>query len=473
MQDDISGVRLSGRPYAGDGPRYEVVEPATGRPIRHVAAGTGRDATRAVDLAAAALEEWRTTPAPQRGTALRAIAGRLRASHDLAETIARETGKCLREATAELALAADYFDWYADLTHTLTDQVLSVRPGLRHLVRTGPVGVAAVLTPWNFPASIPARKIAPALAAGCAVVFKPSELSLLSSLAVAETCEPMLPEGLLNTVAGDGPEIVGAWLDDHRVRLLHFTGSTTVGRTVAQAAGAALKPVVMELGGRAPFVVLADANLDEAVDTLMVAKFRNNGASCIAANNVWVHEDVRADFVSRLTEQVSTLVPGDPLDEHTTLGPVRTREIAERLDDLTAALASAGASVHRGPRPESGGWHVAPTLVVDPPTDRPEWREEVFGPVALVRSFTDLKEPITDAAATGHGLAGYVCTGDATAGAELLARFDVGIAGVNVATPATPEIPFGGRGDSGIGYEGGLPGLLPFLAHQSVAAPRP
>ncbi|WP_165977342.1 aldehyde dehydrogenase family protein [Nonomuraea diastatica] len=473
MHQDIPGVRLSGRPRAGDGPRFEVLEPATGRRIRHVAAGTGRDAGHAVDLAAAALEGWRATPAPQRGAALRAIAGRLRTAHDLAETVTRETGKCLREARAELALAADYFDWYADLTHTLTDQVLSVRLGMRHLVRSGPVGVAAVLTPWNFPVSIPARKIAPALAAGCAVVFKPSELSLLSSLAFTETCEAELPDGLLNTVAGDGAEITGAWLDDRRVRLLHFTGSTTVGRTIAQAAGAALTPVVMELGGRAPFIVLPDADLDEAADTLMVAKFRNNGASCIAANNVWVHEDVRADFLDRLAQRISTLVPGDPLDERTTLGPVRTREMAARLENLIAAPASAGARVHRGPRPEAGGWHVAPTVVVDPPTDTPEWREEVFGPVALVRSFTDLKEPIADASSTGHGLAGYVCTRDAAVGTELLARLDVGIAGVNVATPATPEIPFGGRGDSGIGYEGGLPGLLPFLAHQSIAVPRP
>ncbi|WP_327590694.1 aldehyde dehydrogenase family protein [Nonomuraea sp. NBC_00507] len=473
MQDDISGVRLSGRHHAGGGPRYEVVEPATGRTIGHVAAGTGRDAARAVDVAAAALEGWRSTPAPRRGAVLRAIAGRLRTADGLAETVARETGKCLREASAELALAADYFDWYAGLAHTLTDQVLSVRPGLRHLVRTGPVGVAAVLTPWNFPVSIPARKIAPALAAGCAVVFKPSELSLLSSLAFAEICEAELPDGLVNTVAGDGPEITGVWLDDRRVRLLHFTGSTAVGRSIAKAAGPALTPVVMELGGRAPFIVLPDADLDDAADTLMVAKFRNNGASCIAANNVWVHEDVREEFLTRLAERVSRLVPGDPLDERTTLGPVRTREMADRLEGAVAALAAAGASVHQGDGPRRDGWYVAPTLVVDPAQDRPEWREEVFGPIALVRSFTDLKEPIADASATAHGLAGYVCTGDAAAGADLLARLDVGIAGVNVATPATPEIPFGGRGDSGIGYEGGLPGLLPFLAHQSIAAPRP
>ncbi|RVX41948.1 succinate-semialdehyde dehydrogenase/glutarate-semialdehyde dehydrogenase [Nonomuraea polychroma] len=473
MQDDISGVRLSGRQHAGDGTRYEVVEPATGRTIGHVTAGTGRDAARAVDVAAASLEGWRATPAPQRGAVLRAITRRLRTADDLAETVARETGKCLREASAELALAADYFDWYADLAHTLTDQAHSVRPGLRHLVRTGPVGVAAVLTPWNFPVSIPARKIAPALATGCAVVFKPSELSLLSSLAFAELCESELPEGLLNTVAGDGPEISGAWLDDSRVRLLHFTGSTAVGRTIARAAGAALTPVVMELGGRAPFIVLPDADLDEAADTLMVAKFRNNGASCIAANNIWVHHDIRADFLDRLAARVSALVPGDPLDERTTLGPVRTPEMAARLEGLVAALGSAGARVHQGRRPESSGWYVAPALIVDPATNRPEWREEVFGPVALVRSFADLKEPIIDASATAHGLAGYVCTGDAAAGAELLARLDVGIASVNVATPTTPEIPFGGRGDSGIGYEGGLPGLLPFLAHQSIAVPRP
>ncbi|MGP3956884.1 aldehyde dehydrogenase family protein [Nonomuraea sp. 3N208] len=473
MHDDIPGVRLSGRPHAGAGPRFEVVEPATGRPIGHVATGTGPDAARAVDVAAAALDGWRATPAPRRGEVLRTIAGRLRAADGLAETVARETGKCRREASAELALAADYFDWYAALAHTLTDQVLSVRPGLRHLVRTGPVGVAAVLTPWNFPVSIPARKIAPALAAGCAVVFKPSELSLLSSLAFAEICESRLPQGLLNTVAGDGPEITGAWLEDRRVRLLHFTGSTAVGRNIAQAAGQALTSVVMELGGRAPFIVLPDADLDEAADTLMVTKFRNNGASCIAANNVWVHEDVRVEFLDRLAARVSALVPGDPLDERTTLGPVRTREMAGRLETLITALSSAGASVHRGPRPEAGGWYVAPTLVVDPATDSPEWREEIFGPVALVRSYTDLKEPIADAAATRHGLAGYVCTGDVAAGTELLTRLDVGIAGVNVATPATPEIPFGGRGDSGIGYEGGVPGLLPFLTHQSIAAPRP
>ncbi|TDD24749.1 aldehyde dehydrogenase family protein [Nonomuraea diastatica] len=205
------------------------------------------------------------------------------------------------------------------------------------------------------------------MAAGCTVVFKPSELSLLSSLAFAEICESEL--------------------------------------------------------------------LAEAADTLMVAKFRNNGVSCIAANNVWMHLDGREEFLSRLTERISRMVTVDPLDARTTLGPVRTREQVGRLESVVSGLSRAGASVHRGPRPETDGWYVAPALVVDPPADRPERREEICGPVAVVRSFTDLKEPITDAAATGHGLAGYVCTGDATAGMELHAQLDVGIAGVDLAHP--------------------------------------
>jgi succinate-semialdehyde dehydrogenase / glutarate-semialdehyde dehydrogenase len=449
-----------------------VVEPATGEEIARVAAGDGRDAAAAVDAAAGAMASWRGLPVPRRSARLRAIAARLRSEEgrDLAGTVARETGKCRREALAEITLSADYFDYYADLAHaTLADRALAVREGIRHLVRGEPVGVAAVVTPWNFPVSIPARKIAPALAAGCGVVFKPSELSLLSSLAFAELCRAGLPEGLLATVAGDGPVVVGAWLADRRVRLLHFTGSTGAGRALAREAGAALTPVVMELGGRAPFLVLPDADLDRAADTLMVAKFRNNGASCIAANNVWVHEAVREGFLARLRERVSALVVGDPLDEGSAMGPVRTREEAVRLEAAVGALADAGAQAYRGRAPGGPGWWVPPTVVVDPPVAAPEWRREVFGPVAMVRSFADVAEPLADADGTAHGLAGYVCTGDAAAGAELLGRMDVGIAGVNIATPATPEAPFGGRGDSGIGYEGGAVGLAPFLAYQSVA----
>jgi succinate-semialdehyde dehydrogenase/glutarate-semialdehyde dehydrogenase len=471
MTEPVAGVRVTDRAEIGAGPEFHVIEPATGQRLAVVAGGSGKDAEHAVDAAAAVLPDWRALPVPQRAARLRAIAVRLRSEEDgLAVTIARETGKCLREARAELALSADYFDWYADLAHTLTDQTLSVRSGLRHLVRSEPVGVAAVLTPWNFPVSIPARKIAPALAAGCAVVFKPSELSLLSSLGFAGLCAAELPAGLVATVAGDGPEISSAWLADPRVRLLHFTGSTRVGRTIAAAAGRMLTPVVMELGGRAPFVVLPDADLEHAVDTLMIAKFRNNGASCIAANNLWVHQSVRDEVLDLLLARVSELVPGDPTDERTTLGPVRTSQQAERLAGMVGELAESAILVHKG---QQGGPRsfLAPTVVVDPDPGTREWRNEMFGPVAMVRSFRDVAEVIADATSTGHGLAGYVCTADPNAGVKLLARLDVGIAGVNVATPATPEVPFGGRGDSGIGYEGGLAGLLPFLSYQSVAVP--
>jgi succinate-semialdehyde dehydrogenase/glutarate-semialdehyde dehydrogenase len=471
MTEKVAGIRLAGQAEIGSGPEFEVIEPATGQPLALVACGSGADATRAVDAAAGALPGWRALPVPERGARLRAIAARLRSEADsLGTTVARETGKCRREALAEIALSADYFDWYADLAHTLTDRSLSVRPGLRHLVRTEPAGIAAVLTPWNFPVSIPARKIAPALAAGCAVVFKPSELSLLSSLGFADVCAAELPTGLLATVAGDGPEISSAWLADPRVRLLHFTGSTAVGRRIATDAGRALTPVVMELGGRAPFVVLPDADLEHAVDTLMVAKFRNNGASCIAANNVWVHHTVRDDVLDLLLDRVSALVPGDPADERTSLGPVRTSRIAEQLAGVVAELAGS-ALVHSGPELDGPGSFVAPVVAVDPDPGTPAWREEVFGPVAMVRSFHDVAEVIADATSTGHGLAGYVCTSDPAAGARLLSELDVGVAGINVATPATPEVPFGGRGDSGIGYEGGLAGLLPFLSYQSVAVP--
>ncbi|WP_298325188.1 aldehyde dehydrogenase family protein, partial [Haloactinopolyspora sp.] len=341
----------------------------------------------------------------------------------------------------------------------------------RFTVTRRPVGVVAAISPWNFPLSIPARKVAAALAAGCPVVQKASELTPLTSLAFTRLCEPLLPADVLSVVVGDGEVLTTALVDSPDVDAVTFTGSTRVGSAVAQRAMRSLTRVTLELGGKAPFIVTEDADSQVALDALMVAKFRNNGASCIAANNVFVHEAHYPDFLEALRTRISGLTTGDPTDTGTDVGPMLRRSHVERLDHLVETAESDGCRVDRAPLPDSPGFFVAPALV-EVTSDTAVWNEEIFGPVCAVRPYTDEDAVVAEVNSWRTGLGGYVMSADAEHAAQLSARLAIGIVGVNNGAPNTPEVPFGGIGNAGIGREGGLDGMLEFTEEHTVSYAR-
>ncbi|MFA1545975.1 aldehyde dehydrogenase family protein [Actinomadura chokoriensis] len=468
----VPGARFGGDALGG-GERLDVVDPAAGEPFGAIAAAGAVDARTAVDAAAAAWPGWAATAPAERAKRLRAAAAALRdpgTAAELALLTTRETGKRLAEARGEVGFSAAFLDWFADAAGALHgDQRLTAER--RFLIGHRPLGVVAAVSPWNFPLSIPARKVGAALAAGCAVVLKPSELTPLSGLRFAEILERFLPAGTLTTVAGDGAEVTNALLDDPRVAAVSFTGSTRVGRLVAERSAATLTKPLLELGGRAPFVVRADADLDAAVENLLVAKYRNNGASCIAANNVFVHESLYAAFVEAFTARSRALRAGDPRDEATTLGPVVDASHVKRLDALVQGARDSGADVRQDGLVPSAGFFVAPAVVADP-GDVPVWNEEVFGPVVGVRPYSGEDALVEEINGWDYGLGGYVCGADVAAAVRLAERLRIGVVGINNGAPNSPEVPFGGFGQSGYGREGGLAGLLEFTGPQTVSIGR-
>ncbi len=469
-----SGVRIGHRDVAPAEPwPLPVVEPATGQVLADVVGGGDVEAGQAVDAAATALAPWSATPATTRAGVLRRVAAVL---HDaatraeLATLISRETGKRIAEARAEVDLSAAYFEWFADAISNRRGQVWNAVPGVRHEVAKRPLGVVAVLTPWNFPMSIPARKIAPALAAGCAVLFKPSEIAPLSGLRLAGIVEEFAPPGVISTVVGDARIVVQRWLQDRRVRGLSFTGSTRIGRMLAEQAAANLTRCVLELGGNAPFVILDDADVNRAAELLAAAKYRNNGQSCIAANRVWAPRALLDDLVSAFSKISDALVVGDPLQEATTLGALALPTDRDRLASLLTDAEAAGATVlPSAVELPTQGQFARPGVCVDPPAESRIVTEEIFGPTCSISGYADLEEVVTATRESPFGLAGYVVGRDIARATDLARALDVGIVGINTAAPNTPQIPFAGLKFSGLGAEGGEPGLDAFLTDQSIA----
>lgn len=472
--ETLAGVRIDGKEVEADAPwETTVTEPATGAELARLAGGGEREARAALDAAARAERDWGESPVAARAEALRAIAAELRAqpiAERIAVTITRETGKRLAEARAEVELSAAFFVWFADAIRAKAGTIHSVAPGLRHEVVQRPLGIVAVLTPWNFPVSIPARKIAAALAAGCPVLFKPSEVAPASALLLAEIVDKHVPAGVVGTVLGEPAEVSAVWLDDPRVRGLTFTGSTRVGRLLATRTAPRFTRNVMELGGNAPFVVLDDAELSHAVELLAGAKFRNNGQSCIAAQQVWLPHRHLDAFVEKFAAIGDRLVLGDPLDSRTTLGPLALAGDPGRIERAADEAESRGATIVRSTAEMPARGHFArPTLCVNPPADSRVVSEEIFGPLATVRGYADLDEVLEATRANQLGLGGYVI-GEPARAAAVARALDVGIVGVNTATPNIPQVPFGGLKHSGIGWEGGEAGLDVFLTQHVTAA---
>ncbi|MFI7709038.1 aldehyde dehydrogenase family protein [Nonomuraea sp. NPDC049480] len=454
--------------------RLAVTAPADGSAVGEIPWGTPQDAADAADAAARAFPEWADRPARYRADLLRAAADRIDERADaLARLLAAEAGKRLPEALAEIRFSAEYFRWFAEETRRPAGSVIPHEvPGRRHLTLRRPLGVVASLTPWNFPCSIQARKLAPALAAGCTVVARVSEKA---PLAVTELIrfvqEAGLPPGVLNLVHGPAVETTNALLDHPAVRAVSFTGSTAVGAAImARAARRIVRPL-LELGGDAPFVVFPDADIDAAVDGAMIAKFRNTGQSCIAANRFYVHDDVYDSFVGRLVTKVDDMTVGDGLaDPCPDLGPVidddRARAVRELVDD---ALAAGATLLTRPVELPSQGSYAAPALLAGVSDGVGLARCEVFGPAAAVFRFRDEGEVLDNCNRTELGLAAYIWSADVSRCWRMAERLEAGIVGVNNALPSAAYAPMGGIKQSGLGREGADLGLAEFTDVRYVA----
>jgi succinate-semialdehyde dehydrogenase/glutarate-semialdehyde dehydrogenase len=456
--------------------RREVVNPADDGVVGTVSSGTTAMAAAAADASAAAFADWSARPARDRAEPLHRTADALVArAADLGRLLARETGKRLPEAVAEIVFAADYFRWFAEEAQRPRGAVLAADRTRHQLTFHRAAGVAVCLTPWNFPVSIQARKVAAALAAGCTVVSRPSEKAPLTVVELFRILDGTgCPAGVANLVHGPAGTTTHALLSHPAVRVVSFTGSTDVGRQIMRMAAERIVRPALELGGNAPFVVFADADLDAAVDGALIAKFRNNGQSCIAANRFLVHESVVDEFAARMAARVDAMSVGDPCaDPVPDLGPLIDRERIAAVTELVLSSLDAGAKLlTAAKRPPAGGSFIAPVLVRHDGDDVPLVREEVFGPAAVIGSFADDDEAVRRANATEMGLAGYIYTRDVRRAMALAERLEVGILGVNQSLPSSAAAPMGGVKQSGLGREGAGAGLEEFQETHYVAMGR-
>ncbi|MDI6912276.1 NAD-dependent succinate-semialdehyde dehydrogenase [Nocardioides sp.] len=459
---------------ASDGGRFDVLDPATGAVLTSVADGTVEDGLACVDAADAAAAAWAATAPRERSEILRRAFELMRERADeLAHLISLENGKALADARGEVAYAAEFFRWYAEEAVRAAGSVMTAPSGAnRIVVLQQPVGICVLVTPWNFPAAMATRKIGPALAAGCTVVLKPASDTPLTALLMAKIlADAGVPAGVVNVLpARRSGAVVSAMLHDPRVRKLSFTGSTEVGRVLLREAADQVVNCSMELGGNAPFIVLDDADLDAAVDGAMIAKMRNAGEACTAANRFYVHADVADEFSRRLAERMAALRVGPGTADDTEVGPLVNDESAAKVDELVRGAVTAGARVVTGGRrPEREGFYYEPTVLLDVPVDADILGEEIFGPVAPVVTFTDEDDAVRMANDTEYGLVSYVYTRDLARGMRVSERLDAGMVGLNRGLVSDPAAPFGGTKQSGVGREGGHEGMLDYLESKYVA----
>ncbi len=452
---------------ASDGARLAVTDPATHEQIAEVASATPGDVTRAVALADEARASWAEMPATARADMLLAWHDLLRANEEsLGTLLTLEMGKPLAEARGEIAYSAAFIRWFAEEARRAYGEVIPTnRAGRRLFALRQPVGVVAAITPWNFPALMIARKIAPALAAGCSVVMKPASETPLSALALAELAQRAgLPAGLLNVVHGE-PATVGSVLTgDPRVRMLTFTGSTDVGKLLMTQCAGTVKRLALELGGNAPFIVFDDADLDAAVKGAIDAKFRNAGQTCVCANRIFVQAGVHDAFVERFAAALTTMTVGHGLDPDAVIGPLIDEAAVEKVEHHLADATAHGARiVAGGTRHALGGTFFSPTVVVDASPEMELAQAETFGPVAPFFRFETEDEAIALANATQTGLAAYFFSRDVGRVFRVGERLEFGVVGVNTGAISYEGAPFGGVKQSGLGREGAREGLEEFL----------
>ncbi|MET3181060.1 UNVERIFIED_ORG: succinate-semialdehyde dehydrogenase/glutarate-semialdehyde dehydrogenase [Variovorax guangxiensis] len=456
------------------GRTLDVTDPATGALVAQVPDSDAADARAATDAAHAAFPAWRAVPAKQRAQILKRWNDLVMAhQEDLGRLISREQGKPLAEGRGEVAYAASYIEWFAEEATRANGEIIPAPvTGRRMLALREPVGVVAAITPWNFPAAMIARKIAPALAAGCTVVCKPAEDTPLTSLALVKLAqEAGVPPGVLNIVTASRertPEVVDAWLDDPRVRKITFTGSTPVGKHLARRSADTLKKLSLELGGNAPFIVFDDADIDAAVEGLMAAKFRNGGQTCVCPNRVFVQAKVHDAFVDKLAARVGALRVGPASNEGSQIGPMINARAVDKIERHVRDAVSRGARVVVGGKRLrdarcDGPSYYAPTVLVNADSTMECSCEETFGPVVPVTRFESEVEVIAAANETPFGLAAYFYSTDVKRIWRVADALESGIVGINEGALAAEAAPFGGVKESGYGREGSVHGLEDYM----------
>src|SRR6185503_16728324 len=467
----MRGLYIDGQwRQAADGRLIEVVDPSTERVIAEVPDAAMVDVEAAVEAAARAAAGWSQTPPRKRSEILRRCFELMtQRSETLAALISVENGKALRDARGEVAYAAEFFRWNAEEAVRITGEFgLAPSGANRIIVDYQPIGVAALVTPWNFPAAMATRKIAPALAAGCTVVLKPAAETPLTALAVAKLLAAAgVPDGVVNVVpTTDANCVVSTWLSDDRVRKISFTGSTGVGRMLLKQAADRVLNASMELGGNAPFVVTADADIAAAVEGAMIAKFRGGGQACTAANRFYVHASVADEFVARFGGATETLRVGPASDPTSQVGPLVSARAAEGVRALIAQATAEGAVIAHQASAPTDGWYVAPTLLTGVRPDAAILRQEVFGPVAPIVVWDNEDELLDWINDTEYGLAAYIYTSRLQEALRIGESIDAGMVGINRGIVSDPSAPFGGTKQSGLGREGGRDGMREFQETQ-------
>jgi succinate-semialdehyde dehydrogenase/glutarate-semialdehyde dehydrogenase len=463
---------------AGSGATLEVQDPATGQVVKSIADAGTEDGLAALDAAVEAAADWARTAPRERGELLRRTFD-LVAQHadDLALLMSIEMGKPVAEAKGEVTYGGEFLRWFSEEAVRISGRYGINPEGTgRMVVSRHPVGPCYLITPWNFPLAMATRKIAPALAAGCTVVVKPAELTPLTTLYFVRLLEEAgLPAGVVNVVTTSQASAVSEpIIADPRLRKLSFTGSTAVGRKLLQQAAGGILRTSMELGGNAPFLVFEDADLDAAVEGALLAKFRNIGQACTAANRFLVHDSLAAEFVDRVTDKVTGMTVGRGTEPEVQIGPLINAGAVQKADALVRDATSRGAEVRIGGHPVDGpGTFYEPTVITGVRAGSDILREEIFGPVLSVVTFADEAEAVRIANDTEYGLVGYAYTRDLARGQRLIESLETGMLGLNVGVVSNAAAPFGGVKSSGVGREGGLEGIGEYLSTKYTLTPDP
>ncbi|MBD0281409.1 MAG: NAD-dependent succinate-semialdehyde dehydrogenase [Thermoleophilaceae bacterium] len=459
---------------ASGGATLEVIDPATEEPLCEIADGTPEDAMAALDAAVETQREWGATPPNDRaGILWKAFEALMERADELALLMTLEMGKPVAESKAEIVYAADFFRWFSGEALRIDGNYKQFANGTsRVLVMKQPVGPSLMITPWNFPMAMGTRKVGPAIAAGCTIVMKPAQQTPLSMLALGQILEDAgLPGGVFNILTtSSSSKTTGPLIQDPRLRKLSFTGSTEVGRKLIEASAQNVLRTSMELGGNAPFLIFEDADLDAAVEGALLAKMRNIGEACTAANRFHVSEPVREEFQRRLGERMGALKVGRGTEEDVKVGPLIDQPSREKVAELVQdALDKGAARVVGGEIPDGRGYFYPPTVLGGVPDDARVLHEEIFGPVAPVTTFESEEDAIARANDTEYGLVAYVFTRDIKRAIRVCEGLETGMVGLNQGMVSNAGAPFGGVKQSGIGREGGKEGLEEFLETKYVA----